>query len=689
MRHSPPAFHALSGHRFVRHGARFKEKVTVMNLRLRYTLISCLLATALPVIARADTTPPHFARIFGDHAVLQRDEAIRVWGEARPNAALTLTLNNTSVAVKTGADGKWQTALPALSAGGPYTLSLSDGTATTTVQDIMIGDVYLCSGQSNMEFPARLSTGAWGEISASANPNLRFVNIDKDSAALPRDDLKTTPVWKVAGPETTGDASAVCYYMSKALQKEHKVPVGFIATDWGGTTIQGWISPTALRSLPAYSAGVDAVAQYGVAPDKALAAHARQQEDWWDAYDKSAKAQRAWISPAFNDASWSRLKATGGWKDSDAVDLKTFTGVVWLRSRVTLTAEQAAKANELTLGPIDTFDTTWVNGQWVGSTGINWMWRDYKVPAGVFKAGENVIVVRVLGGMGGSGGLTGTPDMRFVKTSDGQAIKLAAEWSYKTGMSTDGQTANLTLPAAPWDVPSSLNTLYNGMIAPLAPYTVKAVAWYQGESNAGAAAEYRTLLPMLMADWRQSFRAPNLPMLIVQLSSYGAVSTAPGASNWAELRESQRLTVQADPHAALIESFDFGDRSDIHPTQKTIIGNRLARAVDNLVFGQTVTPTGPEATSVTRSGNDLIIGFRYAEKGLKAYSSDTAIGFEVCDAKAICRYVTATADRDHIVLKGANTPDMITVRYAWADAPYTNLYSADDLPAIPFQMEIQ
>ncbi len=642
-------------------------------------LASTVALFALPFTANAQTAP-HFAKIFGDHSVLQRDQPIRIWGIASPNAALTISVNGKTASATVGADGKWQASLPALAAGGPYTLTVSDGQAMTTLNDILIGDVYLCSGQSNMEFPTRLSTGAWGEIAASANPNLRFVNIDKDSSAAPRDDLKTTPSWKIAGPETTGEASAVCYYMSKSLQSEHKVPVGFISSDWGGTTIESWISPPALRTLPAYTAGVDAVALYGAAPEKAQAAHAKEQEAWWDAHDKSAKAQRAWIAPTFNDSSWSHLKATSGWKDGDAADLKTFDGVVWLRTRVTLTADQAAKANELTLGPVDTFDTTWINGQWVGSGGINWVWRDYQVPAGVFKAGENVIVLRVLG----SGGLTGKPDMRFVKTSDGQAIPLSTNWTYKTGMAAKG----LNIPSAPWEVPTSVTTLYNGMIAPLAPYTVKAAAWYQGESNTGRASEYRTLLPTLMADWRKSFSAPDLPMLIVQLSSYGSVSTAPGVSQWAELREAQRLTVDADPHAALIVSHDFGDRSDIHPTQKNIIGLRAARAVDHLAFGQTVTPTGPEATSVVRSGTDLVVGFRYADSGLKTYSSDTAIGFEACDAKDICRYVTAVTDGQRIVLKGANTPETVKVRYAWSDAPFTNLYSGDDQPAVPFELGV-
>jgi len=651
----------------------------------RITLLAAAsLLALLPFTAQAQAPVPQFARIFGDHAVLQRDQAVRVWGSAAPNATLTVSVAGQSATATAGADGKWQASLPALPAGGPYTLTLSDGQATTTLNDILVGDVYLCSGQSNMEFPARLATGAWGDIGGSANPDLRFINIDRDSAGAPRADLKTAPVWKVAGPTTTGDASAVCYYMSRTLQKEHKVPVGFIASDWGGTTIESWISPDSLRTVPAFTAGVNDVAQYASDPAKAQADHARRQEAWWDAHDKSAKAQRAWISPGFNDSAWPRLKGTEGWKDSGIPELKDFTGVVWLRTRVTLTADQAAKANELTLGPVHTYDTTWVNGQWVGSGSIDWVWRDYSVPAGVFKAGENVIVLRVLGGENGPGGLTGKPDMRFVKTSDGQAIPVTGEWSYKTGMAAKG----LSIPSAPWEVPTSVTTLYNGMIAPIAPYTVKAAAWYQGESNSGRAAEYRTLLPLLMADWRKSFAAPDLPMLIVQLSSFGPVSTAPGHSDWAELREAQRLTVDGDAHAALAVSLDVGDRTDIHPTQKNIVGQRLARGIDHIAFGQAIAPTGPEAVSVTRSGADLVIGFRYAESGLKTYSSDTAIGFEVCAAQDACRYATAVADGSRIVLKGANTPDIVRVRYAWSDAPYTNLYSGEDLPALPFELDI-
>lgn len=654
--------------------SRFRIFAAALGMGLLPTL-------AVPAIALA--APPRFANVFADHAVLQRGGPIHVWGTATPFADLKISLNGESVAVASDSAGRWSADLPTQTAGGPYDLTVSDSAASSKLSDIMVGDVYLCSGQSNMQYPVKYATNAWGEVPGTVNSNLRYLNIASDSQPAPLGDLSKPASWKTINPDTTGDASAVCYYMSKAIQARQKVPVGFIQSFWGGTTIQGWISEDSLRTLPAYTAGVDAIAQYAADPEKAKAAQAKVVEAWWDAHDLAAKAQRAWISPRFDDSSWPRLTATASWKTSTA-DLKDFAGVVWLRSHVTLTADQASKANELLLGPVDTFDTTWVNGQWAGSGSINWVWRDYHVPPSVFKAGENVIVMRVLG----SGGLTGNPGMRFVKTSTGEAIPLSVTWAYKTGMNAKGPNANLAVPSAPWDVPTSLSTLYNGMIAPVAPYSIRAVAWYQGESNAGAAKEYRTLLPMLMADWRKQNRTPNLPFLIVQLASFGAVSTQPAQSGWADLREAQSQSVAADPHAGLAVTIDVGDRTDIHPTQKTVVGNRLARAAQTVVYGEPVSPGGPEATSVTRKGDDLVVSFKDTQGALLTYSANTAIGFETC-AGETCVYATATVSGDTIVLKGANRPDVTRVRYAWADAPYTNLYSADDLPAVPFQMEVK
>lgn len=652
-----------------------------MHSRLA-TAISVLALTAASAAHAQDA--PKFARIFGDHAVLQRGTSANVWGTAAPAQAVTVSLDGQSVTATADAKGKWRAALSGLKPGGPYTLTAAAGGATATLNDVMVGDVFLCGGQSNMQFPAKLATGAWGEIGGSANARMRFIKIENDTEPLPLDDLKTPAAWKVAGPETTGDISAVCYYMAKALQKDQNVPVGFIDSDWGGTTIQGWISAGSLRNVPGYAKGVDLVAAYGVDPGKAMAQQGEAQEAWWDARDPTMKAQRAWISPKFNDSAWPSLTPTSSWKDTGLADFKDFDGVAWFRTTVTLTEAQAKTANELTLGPIDTYDTTWINGVRVGGGAMSWMWRDYKVPAGAFKAGPNVIVIRVLSGGNGNGGLTGQVQYRGVKTSDGQYIPLDAPWKYKVTTRMKGQS----IPPSPWDVPTSYNTLYNGMIAPLAGYSVKLAAWYQGEANAGAAKEYQMLLPLMMNDWRKSFGQPDMPFVVAQLSSFGSVSTQPGPSGWAELREAQALAVKGDPHAGLAVTIDVGDRTDIHPTQKTVVGNRLARAARAVAYGEAVTPGGPEAIGVARSGSDLVVSFKNTNGGLRSYSSDTAIGFEVCAGDA-CKFAVAWPTGDTVVLKGANAPEVTSVRYAWSDAPYVNLYSADDLPAVPFRLDVK
>ncbi len=663
--------------------------------RFRPALSLTLMMAALPVAASA--AAPQFAHVFTDHAVLQRSAPIHVWGTASPNAAVTVALNTGETFTATAdATGKWAGDLPPVHAGGPFTLAASDSEGTTTLNDILIGDVFLCSGQSNMQFPEKLATGAWGDVGNSANPNLRFIVIPQDSEPAPLADLKQPADWKVVGPDTVGDASAVCYHMALAIQKEQNVPIGMIDSYWGGTTIQSWISDASLRTLAKYGPGLDAVALLAQDPAKATAAESQSEEAWWDAHDPSNAANRAYIDPAYQDTgtgkkksrkskdnggAWTTLTADRGWKDSGIPALKDFDGVVWMRATVTLTADQAAKANELLLGPIDTYDTTWVNGAWIGSSAMSWLWRDYTVPAGVFRAGDNVITLRVLGG----GGLTGQPANRMIKTSDGQAIPLPTVWKVKAGMRATG----LSLPPAPWAIPTSLTTLYNGMIAPLTPYTLRAAAWYQGEANADSAAEYTTLLPTLFADWRQKFNNPTLPFLVAQLSSYGSVATQPGQSNWAELREAQRRAVDADPHAGLAVSLDVGDRYDIHPTDKTTVGQRLARAAQAVVYGEDVAPGGPEAASVTRQGNDLVVHFRNADDGLLTYSSYDAIGFEICTAPNVCQYAYGQVQGNNVVLTGVNRPDVKTVRYAWADAPYVNLYSKDDLPVVPFMMDVQ
>jgi len=652
--------------------------------RIALPLLGLSIAAACQPAHAADLA---FARVFGDHAVLQRDQPITVWGTAAAGSALTLTLDGRSIKGRAGKDGKWRLQLPSLPAGGPYTLSVASSGATATLQDIMVGDVYLCSGQSNMEFAVRNSTNAWGNTNASGNEHIRFLNVEKASALAPQHELKQPAAWKVAAPDTIGDASAVCYYMARSLQQRYGVAVGFINASWGGTTIQGWIGADALRGMPAYTAGVGLVQELATRPASAMRREEARVEAWWDDHDPAAARERAFKAPGFDDAAWPRLTPAGSWKDSGIAAFKDFDGVAWFRTTVDLSESQARSANALQLGPVETYDTAWVNGVRVGGGSTGWMWRDYPVQPGVFKAGRNVIALRVLNdgtGNNKSGGLTGQPATRGVRLADGQFVVLDSAWKYRLGTPLKGQP----IAPSPWDVPTSLTTLYNGMIAPLVGYKFKLAAWYQGESNAGAPSEYRTLLPLMMQDWRSRFGQPGLPFLVVQLTSYGAPAKAPGKSGWAELREAQALAVQQDAHAGLAVTLDVGDRSDIHPTQKTLVGERLARAARAVAYGEAIAPGGAQAASATHSGSDIVIVFKNTGGGLATYSSDKAIGFEVCSGE-VCRYADASARGDQVVLQGAYAPGVTQVRYAWADAPFVNLFGGDDLPAAPFRMTVE
>ena len=630
----------------------------------------------------AQAAEPGLARIFSDHAVLQRDQPIAVWGTADAGRKLTVTLGGQTATGSADAHGKWKIQLPPQPAGGPYTLKVASDGQTISRADILVGDVYLCSGQSNMEFLQRASTNALGPTYGPPNDNLRFLNVQKNSAATPQDELKGPVAWTPVKAETVGDASAVCYYMARSLQASYKVPVGFINASWGGTTIQSWIGAESLRTLGDYTARVDAVAQYGVDPAAAMRGEDARDETWWRTHDAATAAQRAYVAPDFDDSAWPTVTPSGSWKDSGVAGFKEFDGVAWYRTTVTLTEAQAKAANALRLGPIDTYDSTWVNGVRVGAGAMSWTWRDYAVPTGVFKPGRNVIVMRVLSG-GQGGGLSGQPEVRNIGLKDGQAIPLPAVWKVQRGSAVKG----LTQPSAPWDVPTSLTTLYNGMIAPLVGYKFKLAAWYQGEANAGAADEYRKLLPMLMRDWRQRFGQPALPFLVVQLTSFGSTAKMPGDSAWAELRVAQADAVAYDAHAGLAVTMDVGDRFDIHPTQKTLVGERLARTARAIAYGEKTAPGSPTAVSARRAGNDIVIAYKDTGGGLATYSSDRAIGFEVCTGTT-CRYTDARVHGDAVVLPGAATPDVTRVRYAWADAPFVNLFGGDDLPAAPFQLDV-
>lgn len=652
-----------------------------MRSVLKWTFGAAMAVVAAGPSAHAQSTAPAFANIFADHAVLQRDRPIAIWGSAAPGTPVTVRLNDRSATARTGDDGKWRVTLPAMRAGGPYTLEIGGGDAAAAqrLSDIMVGDVFLCGGQSNMEFQVKHATGL-DAIPSGNDADLRFTTIPDSSRTAPVADLARRVDWRPVTPATVGDASAVCYFMARSLRGSEKVPMGFIASEWGGTRIESWISAPALATRPGFADGLAAIATFDRDPAAATAADGARRERAWQQVDPAAKTELAFRGVDFDDRRWTTVPASID--KLPAADRSRMDGVVWLRTTVDLTAEQAAAGQALKLGPIGQYDESYLNGRFVGGGSVGWAWRNYGIPAGLLRAGRNVVAVRVVGPHADTRFTDMAP--RLIELAGGAVVPLAGPWRYRPGTAL----RNASVGPAPWDVPNSLTTLYNGMIAPIAPYGLKLAAWYQGESNTGEPAAYRGLLTTLMADWRRAFAAPDLPFLVVQLTGFGKPATVPQESGWAALRQAQAEAVAADRHAGLAVTIDVGDRFDIHPAQKTVIGDRLARLARVVAYGQPGLRSGPEAVEAVRQGGDIVVRFRNVTGGLQRYGGAGAIGFERC-AGATCTFVDGRVQGDGVILPGANRPEVTAVRYAWADAPFVNLFDGADLPAAPFMLPVK
>jgi sialate O-acetylesterase len=635
--------------------------------------LTALLGPAGPASGQVADIPdaPRLGALFSDHAVLQRDRPVPVWGTGAPGRPLTVTFGPHRLAATAGPDGVWRVRLPASPAGGPYRLSVSDAAGHgDTAENVLVGDVWLCSGQSNMELPVNRTLNAPSVIGASADDGVRLLTVAKDFDPAPQAVLRRPVSWAPAGPATVGDFSAACYHFARDLRRDHDVPMGLIHASWGGSNIETWMSAGALEAA-GEGDRLAVLARLATDPAGAQAAWGRQWEGWW-----RDRAPDAPWSP--DDAGpWTPVPAMVPWERWGVPALAAYNGMVWYRLDLELTAAQAAAAVALSLGPIDEADQTWVNGVAVGASGSGD--RLYALPRGALRAGRNTLVVNVHDSWE-VGGLYGPPEGRALVLADGTRLPLdPAGWRYRTASVAEGP------PRAPWSSTSGLTTIGNAMIAPLQPYGLRGVLWYQGESNTGAARRYRDLLTGLMADWRRGFAAPDLPFLVVQLANFGPPATAPGPSGWAELRESQRRAVAADPHAALAVAIDLGDAWDIHPAQKQELGRRLARAARRLVYGDPAPPSGPRPLSVRRDADAIHIRFGDVVGRLVTRGGDSVLGMELCAAEERCRYATAVVEGDTVRIAAPPGEPVASVRYCWADNPLCNLQDESGLPAGPFR----
>jgi sialate O-acetylesterase len=609
---------------------------------------------------------------FGDHAVIQRGRPVLLGGTAAAREQVTVDFSGTVKTAKADASGRWRAEFPARLAGGPLTIKVSGADGSAAATDLAIGDVWLCSGQSNMEYPLPRAMG-YEESQAEKDPDLRLMKVARQLAPSPQAVFAQAPAWRVADPSVK-DFSAVCYFMVHELRASEKVPIGAIDDSWGGTPIRQWMNEAAVRASGG-GAMVDEVELHRSNPALATRRFGERWEDWWRSRTGDKPGSEPWS--ASDRLAWKPVPKISHWDEWDD-SWKSFDGSVWFRRRVTLTPAEAAQSTSLSLGVFDDLDQTWVNGVSVGGTNDWSADRKYALPKGVLKAGENEILIYVRDNWG-PGGFVGPAEKVKLDFADGHSQPLASDWQY--AMIDNGVG---TPPTAPWEGVAGVSGIYNAMVAPLGPLGVKGVAWYQGEADVGEPG-YDKRLAAWMDNWRTQFRDPALPFLVIGLAGFGKPVSAPTESGWAETINEQRLGVEHDRQAALVSAIDLGSPRDIHPSDKQEIGRRLALAARNLVYrdGGTV---GPLPVSATRAGNNVVVKFT---KPLQALSGARPIGVELCgSARGSCRYADARVNGDTVEIAGDGQP-VTRVRYAWADYPVVNLYDQDLLPAPVFEMAVR
>jgi sialate O-acetylesterase len=653
--------------------------------RLLASLAALLVSLAVqPRTARADVRLP---ALVSDGMVLQTGVPLRVWGWASEGEKVTLTLRG-QTATATARGGLWAMTLKPLAPGGPFEMTIA-GNNTIVVRDVAVGDVWVCSGQSNMEWPLERSADAKPEIGAPADPLLRMFTVGRQLAAAPAAEV-ASGAWESATPATRGHFSAVGYYFGRALRAARKVPVGLIHSSWGGTPAEAWMSRGALTEW-----GLPDQAFAALAPPTAASRDAYQRRlDAWTAAGRPAgtfedpgvhDAAKSWALPATDTRGWQSLSLPGAW---EKLGLEyDFDGGVWFRREVDVPARWAGRDLELSLGAIDDTDTTYFNGVAVGATGgevpNHWaVQRHYRIPASAVHAGRAVIAVRVWD-HGGEGGFMGPADALWLGPPGAEPrerVALGGAWRFRP------ERTRPSMPNPPGLNQNLPSVLYNGMLAPLLPYAIKGAIWYQGESNTGRAGEYRSLLTALIQSWRNDWHVGNFPFLIVQLAPYMAIDSDPRESGWAELREAQAQVAREVGNGGLAVITDVGDPKDIHPTQKKPVGERLALAARKVAYGEKIVASGPTLRSATALGGKIVVRFDNVGKGLRV-QGERLTGFAIAGKDE--RFVNADAvlDGDRVVVSSASVPAPAYVRFGWANHPVVNLWNADGLPAVPFRTD--
>ncbi len=612
-------------------------------------VLALIVSACMKRSARADEKP-FLHPLFQNEMILQRDTLDPIWGWTEPGKSVTVSIQGKSASGVAAADGAWSVKVGPLNPGGPFELDVK-GPQEAKLTGVLVGDVWLCSGQSNMEFGVRNLRNADEEISKADHPLIHLFTVPKKIAFTPQplfrpDHGPTDAKWLVCNPQNIGSGgwggfSAVAYFFGRDLQPEIKVPVGLIDSAWGGTVAEAWTSASGLKPVPEFDDAVKDVQSIG-AGGKPKLSFDEQMDQWYAKLDPGAVGGLGWADPKLDDKDWKTVKLPARWREA-GLGLEQFFGVVYLRKQVDLPAPWIGKNLMLRLGPISDRDTVWINGTKLGGSNVSDSPRNYEIASKLTQSGHLTIVVRVLDL--NHGGIAGKPEELRLEPTEHAAgdatapISLATDWKIKDAI----PLVKTGIPPFPvGNDPNVVTVLYNGMIEPLLPFAIKGVIWYQGESNTDRPAQYRTILPAMIRDWRGRFGVGDFPFLIVQIAAWGD-SVHPETANWAELRKAQDYASRTVGHSAIAVLTDIGETHDVHPHNKKEVGRRLMLDALAVAYGKDVEYSGPVFKQMQISGSKAVLSFDHLAGGLKSRNNAPLTGFTIAGADG--KFVPASANR--------------------------------------------
>jgi len=623
--------------------------------------------------------------LFTDNMVLQQKQDIPIWGTAEPGGEVTVTLNEQEGKAIVGDDRNWKVTLSPVPAGGPYKLVVS-GVETKTINNVMLGEVWICSGQSNMEMPINKE---WGkvdnfeeEVANATYPNIRLFTVEKTMANTEQNHFKSDG-WKECSSETVPGFSAVAYFYGRHLHNNLDIPIGLIQTAWGGTIVEAWTSAATLKEIPEFTEMVKYIESDETTYEEKLVAAKKNQAEWPDKIEKllidKGTQNQGFQNKDFNTDDWKTMELPKIWEELEIyVD-----GVVWFSKDINVPESWQGEDLTLSLGKINDYDITWFNGKKVGRGTEVHESRNYKIPSSLVNKGQNRIVVQVLD-IGNVGGIYG-PEEEMKLTSKNKSISLVGNWKYKI------DPIKIEVKAMPKKLDQNTGAnrptvLYNAMIKPLLPYGIKGAIWYQGESNAERAYQYRNLFSSMIKDWRNVWGQGDFPFIFVQLANFMKVIEQPVEHSWAELREAQTMALEL-PNTGMAVTIDIGDAIDIHPTNKQDVGKRLALNALAKVYEKDIAYSGPMYNSMELEGSKIRLKFSNTNDGLKIMGNKDLKGFAIAGTDKKFVWAEAKIEGNEVIVWSPEIKNPVAVRYAWASNPICNLYNGADLPASPFRTD--